>query len=144
MTEEEFNEISAIYKFKKYANISSNDKHEYAEIKCLLEHEPSSIGGYVYLWVETSSNKVSIKYVGKAGKTMRARCTQHQNGFKHSKTGQKHSSNILAGINANKTYHVYYRESSVRKLLGEKVPMCSVEELAFITKLNPCWNKITS
>ena len=102
--------------------------------------------GYVYVWVEKDKLGISIVYVGKAGKTMRARCNQHESGFRGgSKKGKTHSNRIVAGILAGKRYSVYARKSASQTLLGvPDVSLGCIEELAFIRKLSPPWNSITS
>lgn len=46
--------------------------------------------GFVYLWVEISEQAHTVVYVGKAGKTLKARCNQHIAGFHGgSGTGEK-------------------------------------------------------
>jgi len=141
MTEDKFKELIDKYGFKRYADIvDSNDgRAKFDNV------EPSCTGfGYVYLWVEESNNDVKVVYVGKAGKSMEKRCDQHRGGFNGgSKTGERHSKNIVNGIKEGKKYHVYARKSEMREILGEKdISMCCIEEIALIKKLNPPWNSM--
>ena len=96
--------------------------------------------------VEKTGDNLLIVYVGKAGKTIKARCSQHRRGFKGgSKTCSKHSNNIVRGIQEGKSYCVYARHSERDLVLEEKgIPMCTVEEIALIQKFEPDWNKIFS
>ena len=98
--------------------------------------------GFVYLWVERSDRQFHIVYVGMAGKTLKARCTQHQRGFNGSTTGRAHFSRLSAGLDAGKQYDIYARRSELGEILGEsKIPMVCAEELAFIKKFRPPWNR---
>ena len=99
--------------------------------------------GFVYVWVEHSSDDSSVVYVGKAGNTLHVRCNQHTSGFRNSKTGQKHANRIRLGIRSGKRYFVYARKSQVSEVLGEiNIPMESVEELALIRMFSPEWNAL--
>jgi len=140
MNKVEFEKFLDKFEFRKYADIVSNGEHALFENK-----QAEGIGcGYVYLWVEKNRGKFKVVYVGKAGKTMKRRCSQHLGGFRGgSKIGEAHSSNILKGIKAGKRYFVYDRKSKTRKFMGESdIPFCCVEEIAFIKKLNPPWNSL--
>jgi hypothetical protein len=102
---------------------------------------PGAERGLVYLWVERTKQQYSVVYVGMAGKTLQARCGQHQNGFVGSVTGRAHAQRLRAGFEAGKLYEVYARRSDPGEVLGETgISMVCVEELAFIKKFRPSWN----
>ena len=129
MTKKEFDAFNQTYRFDYYADIKESKDKTHADYSDLPDWEKT---GWVYLWVEEDNSEVKVVYVGKAGKTMRDRCKDHVGGFKGgSKTGKKHSDNILAGIATKKHYCVYARKSGA--ILDD-------EEQAFIQKLNPPWN----
>ena len=140
MNKVEFEKFLGEFEFRKYADIESNGKH--ALFKKI--HAETICEGYVYLWIEKYRGKFKVVYVGKAGKTMKRRCSQHLCGFRGgSKIGKTHSSNILKGIKAGKRYMVYDRKSKIKKFMGESdIPFCCVEEIAFIKKLKPPWNSL--
>jgi excinuclease UvrABC nuclease subunit len=97
--------------------------------------------GYVYLWIENNADNISIVYVGKAGKSLDKRLSQHRGGFKNSTTGRKHADRFREGISRGCTYEIYARKSNTKTLFNEKdIPMECVEELAFIKKFQPKWN----
>ena len=130
MTKKEFQRFLRENEFKEYADIKSNGEHAIFYIDS-CQANWSSIG-YVYLWAEEDESSIRVVYVGKAGKKMKKRCNEHRGGFKGgSKTGKKHSDNILDGIARKKHYCVYARKS---------VTILDDEEQAFIQKLNPPWN----
>lgn len=151
MTREEFDKFCKKYAFKPYAKIvKSKDGHaDYSDPENWSDHKNWTGIGYVYIWAEEYRSNVTVVYVGKAGKTMKARCSQHLGGFKDgSKKGIKHSKDILTGISDHKTYSLYARLSDKKTIVDEeKISMCDVEEKAFITKLKKLqgpkslWNK---
>ena len=61
-----------------------------------------------------------------------------------SRVGEKHSKNIIDGINEGKTYHVFARKSETCEIPAEKdiLMSCVFEEIAFIKKLNLPWSSI--
>ena len=138
MNRVEFDAFLNTYKFKKYADIVSNGKHACFENKQVEKAN----SGYVYIWVEKDKSKFTVRYVGKAGTTMRKRCNEQAAGFRGgSKIGIKHSKNILKGIKDGKIHEVYARVSKVGTILGEpEISFCTIEEKAFIKKLKPSWN----
>lgn len=144
MTRKEITTFLQEHNFRKYADIVSDGNHALFNIFQTTQAYWTG-NGYVYLWVEEDKFSVKVVYVGKAGKTMKNRCAQHLNGFRGSSTtGISHSARILGGISAGKQYCVYARKSSSKTIMGKKVSMCSVEEIALIKKLNPEWNSIAS
>jgi hypothetical protein len=84
-----------------------------------------------------------VVYVGKAGKTLKERCDQHQAGFVSSTTGKKNARKLRKGMCEGKTYHLYSRLSASGTVLKEKwICMAAVEEIALIRKFNPPWNPL--
>ncbi|MEY3759316.1 MAG: hypothetical protein RIR39_807 [Pseudomonadota bacterium] len=126
------------YSFSKYADIIRNSNGEIKFSKVLSTELPDF--GYVYLWLELDDHKKNIVYVGKAGKKMSNRCSQHEAGFKTSSPGKKHKQRILEGMESKKTYSVYCRKAPIQMVLDEFVCMLSAEEEALIKKINPQWN----
>lgn len=96
--------------------------------------------GWVYLWVKvTPEGGFDVCYVGKAGKTLKGRGSQHAAGFKR---GSGRGS-VLAQqlgeylkLDASKKIHVYARKSPNQTVLDENdISMCETEERAMIMKL---------
>jgi hypothetical protein len=100
--------------------------------------------GFVYIWVERFESTFSIVYVGKAGKTLRARFGQHKGGFNGgSVTGKKNAVLINKGLSEKNRYLVFARKSPLIEILGEHIPSESIEEIALIKKLHTnLWNRI--
>lgn len=115
------------------------------------EHKNHKHEGWVYVWVKVDAlgGLFDVCYVGKAGKTLRARCNQHTRGLNGgSKRGLAHAVRIVEWLMASPTneIHVYARQSAKQKVLDEaKVSMCEAEERAMIQKLRKqgaeLWNK---
>lgn len=132
--------------FEHYANLNAVEgeiRFSYLKEK----QEENKEKGYVYLWLEMNKKDdvFRVVYVGKAGRTMRERCSQHQSGFRgtsKSPAALKNAANIQAGVTCGATFHVYARKSGAMVLFGERVSMHSLEEEALIKKLSPAWNKI--
>ena len=100
--------------------------------------------GFVYIWIEQFESSFTIVYVGKAGKTLRARFGQHKGGFNGgSVTGKKNADLINKGLSKKKRYLIFARKSPSIEILGEQVPSESIEEIALIKKLKSnLWNRI--
>lgn len=140
MNHRELSVILQQYQFEKYAEIKSNGSHAYFQPESTVEEKK----GNVYLWVEELNATFEVVYVGKAGKRMKDRCSQHFGGFKGgSIAGKRNSSRIVKGISEKKIYHVFSRQSEKATVLGEgNISLEAVEELAFIQKFNPPWNTL--
>jgi hypothetical protein len=132
-----FLDLVARYRFAKAGKICrSGDRVTFVLSSDGKEH------CFVYLWVERSDQQFHIVYVGMAGKTLKARCDQHQNGFTGSPTGRAHHSRLNSGFDAGKQYEIYARRAELGEILGEsQIPMVCAEELAFIKKFRPLWNR---
>jgi hypothetical protein len=129
---------------KEYSFIGSgeifcpNDRFNFKLLSASDEH------GFVYLWVEVSEHFHTVVYVGKAGKTLKARCDQHIVGFHGgSNAGLKNARLLRKGIDKGNRYFLYARKSPLVTLCGEdNIPCECVEELAFIKKFKPTlWNR---
>lgn len=103
------------------------------------KQEAASSFGWVYLWIKVNdAENFDICYVGKAGKTIRNRLTQHEGGFNGgSKKGLKNAQMIRDFLENNKDgkIQVFARKSADNVVLGEdRVSMCEAEERAIIQK----------
>ena len=114
-----------------------------------VDGEYANIKSWVYLWVSVKGGKLNeVFYVGKAGRTLKARCAQHQGGFIKSKTGQKHAEKIERFLNESldNRLELHARIAKNGEVLDEEgTSLCEAEELAMITKLrrlnHKLWNK---
>ncbi len=99
--------------------------------------------GYVYLWVEVGESDHVVRYVGKAGGTLEARCRQHEGGFAGgSKTGVGHADRLRKGLVTSRRYLVFGRKSDSGTIADQAgICMSSVEELAFILKFQEAFGK---
>jgi hypothetical protein len=88
---------------------------------------------------EDASKRFDVCYVGKAGRTLWARCNQHVGGFHGGSTTGISRKNMISeylkgGVDRKIT--LYARKSPDQTILGEhNVSMCEVEERAMISKL---------
>ena len=65
----------------------------------------------VYLWLsQLSSDEFEVMYVGKAGKGIKKRLKEHQNGFKRSPMGMKSANLIRQLLTQKKTLSIHTRE----------------------------------
>ena len=127
--------------FIKYANILQKSGHAFFDNFPTTEPEGM---GFVYLWVEIDGQSKTIVYVGKAGKTMRKRCFEHDKGFSgisKSAAALRNSEKICQGIASGKNYNVYYRKSETMTIFDEKISIHCLEEEALINKLKNTTNK---
>lgn len=114
--------------------------------------ENSKLHGCVYLWVLKNDKGVQgICYVGKAGKTLKARCMQHRGGARQSSSGsnkgRRNANKIHAHLQDNKngSIQIYARCSPHGLILDEQVNLCEIEEKAMIEKCKKVfelWNKL--
>lgn len=98
----------------------------------------SKVNGLVYLWVKYNNDvAVDIAYVGKAGKTLKDRFSQHRGGFNGSngKTGANIAARITEWVNGtDKRLLIWARPSLVTSINDEQISMVSVDEESFIQK----------
>jgi len=99
--------------------------------------------GLVYIWVKTvNSAIVDVTYVGKAGRTLKGRLSQHKGGFTDKtrirKTKKSNRDKFCEWLSANTAngLKIYARHSPVQSVCDEMVSMFSVEEEAFIQKFH--------
>lgn len=96
----------------------------------------------VYVWVANkASSDYRVLYVGKAGKGVHLRCSQHMDGFVNSGTGRKNASELKRYLNDGYDVCVYARESNVMEIFGETVSLYSAEEDALCAVLSPVMNR---
>jgi len=96
----------------------------------------------VYVWVASKAGSdCRVLYVGKAGKGVDLRCTQHMGGFVNSGTGRKNASELKRYLDAGYDVRVYARESSVMEIFGQAVSLYSAEEDALCAALSPVMNR---
>lgn len=68
--------------FEHYANLNAVEKGEIRFSYLKGKQEENKEKGYVYLWLEMNKDDVfRVVYVGKAGRTMRERCSQLRAAF---------------------------------------------------------------
>lgn len=134
MNNADFLKLIKDYNFEEAGEIHCQDDRFSFDLKT-ENHEH----GFVYMWVEVSKQIFTVVYVGKAGKTLRARCSQHRGGFRSgSNTGLRNARLVQQGISNGKRYLIYARKSKPLPFLlcGEdNIPSECVEELAFIQNL---------
>ena len=142
MNKEEFEKIMICYKFEKVAEITKSGSGK-IEFSYLKGKEQEGVG-FVYLWVEVNEKTYNIVYVGKAGKIIKYRMSQHKGRFNSKKLPNEGKRDlIINGLNQNHQYFVFSRKSESKKVLGEDVPGEIIEEIAFIKKFEGrLWNKL--
>lgn len=96
--------------------------------------------GWVYVWAKFRSGVfLDVCYVGKAGKTLHARCSQHIGGFRGStKKGLLNGQRVREFLSESDDHsiHLYARKSPEARVLDEEaVSMCEAEERAMIMKM---------
>ncbi len=139
MNTSDFFKLTNEYSFIKAGEICLfNDRFSFKQQSESNEH------GFVYLWVEVTKHAHTVVYVGKAGKTLKARCNQHLGGFHGgSGAGLKNAALLRIGMDRGCRYFLYARKSSLVTVCGEaNIPNECVEELAFIKKFkSTLWNR---
>lgn len=106
---------------------------------------------WVYLWVlKSRSGLEQVCYVGMAGGTLKKRFQEHTNGARPYPSGSVTGRNnvkkmdVFIGESSGNSISIYARKSKWGKVLGEKICLNSVEELAVIDKCKryfELWNK---
>jgi hypothetical protein len=96
--------------------------------------------GWVYLWIAIDrQSSFNVRYVGKAGKSLKARCTQHEGGFKGGSTkGVRHAERLKQYLSEGEDRQVlvFARKSPDVMVLDEPlVSLCEAEERAMLMKL---------
>lgn len=125
--------------FKKTGQIKLNSNKTFPEF--ILNDKKDKSTGIVYMWV---INDKSIKYIGKAGKTLKARNNQHESGFRKSKGKSETAKGITNGqalleiLKRRGNKISIYSKKSVKKIFhGQKVSLCDAEEQALIKHFKP-------
>jgi len=139
MNKSDFLKLTNEYSFIEAGEICRlNDRYSFKLQAASSEH------GFVYLWVEVTEHAHTVVYVGKAGKTLKARCDQHLGGFHGgSCAGLKNAALLRKGMDHGYRYFLYARKSPLVTVFGEdNIPYECVEELAFIKKFkSTLWNR---
>lgn len=96
--------------------------------------------GWVYLWIAIDrQSSFNVRYVGKAGKSLKARCTQHEGGFKGgSAKGVKNAESLREFLTKgdDRQVLVFARKSPEATILDEPlVSLCEAEERAMLMKM---------
>ena len=109
-----------------------------------LEGGSGSESPAVYVWVahRPGDDAGAVLYVGKAGKGVKRRLGQHQNGFINSGTGRKNAA-ALRGVISDQDLSVMVmaRVSESATLFGKTVSMYAAEENALCELLAPQLNR---
>ena len=139
MTHQQFDAFCSQNDFRYYADIEIAPSRKYPAPgvvrPAFRKWRPEWSTGYVYLWVEEDPASKTIKYIGEAGGTMRARCKQHEAGFRStsgSPTGKKLAQKILDGVAIGKRYRVY----------GQSACAPHSAQNRWIAIIQPPWNTI--
>ncbi|PFG53745.1 hypothetical protein ATG98_2897 [Marinobacter sp. LV10R520-4] len=109
-----------------------------------VKKSKSSESPSVYVWasLRRDADEYEVLYVGKAGKGIDQRCSQHQGGFTNSGTGRKNAEALKAILDVEGAeIHVFSRESKTTEIFGQKISLYSVEEDALCAVLNPRLNR---
>jgi hypothetical protein len=102
----------------------------------------SSNNASVYIWVACKPDgQHQVLYVGKAGKGVHLRCTQHVAGFVNSGTGRRNAEELRRYLNDGYEIRVYARESGAMHIFGHEVSLYAAEEDALCSVLNPVLNR---
>ena len=98
----------------------------------------AKVTGLVYLWVKCDqTGVVDVAYVGKAGKTLKGRFSQHKGGFSgaNGKTGENNATRITEWLsNPDHSIMLWARPSPTMTINDEQMCMVSVDEESFIEK----------
>lgn len=90
--------------------------------------------GVVYLWLDITDES-AVKYVGKAGKTLQKRLSEHVGGFRGgSKTGLRNAALITHCLSQNGCIKVFARHSGMMQVNDEMINSYSIDEESFIMK----------
>lgn len=123
---------------------AENWKMECAESHdvCVPKNIDPCSGAAVYCWVAraNATGAGTIKYVGKAGKGVRKRHGEHQNGFTGSGAGLKNARLLRAAFRDGYQVELWFRKAAKAEIFGLGVTLQSVEEEVLIEHLQPEWN----
>jgi hypothetical protein len=137
-------EIVAALGFRKVGQITLKESTTHPRF--VLDGEFNGRGaqdhahGWVYLWIAIDrQSSFNVRYVGKAGKSLKARCTQHEGGFKGGSTkGVRHAEYLREFLTKgdDRQVLVFARKSPEATILDEPlVSFCEAEERAMLMKM---------
>ena len=137
-------EIVAALGFRNVGRISLEESTTHPRF--VLDREFNGRGahyharGWVYLWIAIDGQgSFNVRYVGKAGKSLKDRCTQHEGGFKGgSKKGVRHAERLkeyLSEGNDRQVLVLVRKSPDVTVLDEPDVSLCEVEERAMLMKM---------
>lgn len=109
-----------------------------------LADAPLASAPAVYLWLAHAdgAEAVEVLYVGKAGKGVARRSSQHQNGFVTSGTGRKNAAALNKILKDQGMFvTVMVRSSDIVSLFGKTVSMYATEEDALCALFGPRLNR---
>ena len=96
----------------------------------------------IYIWLQPLDNdNYKILYVGKAGRGVDVRFSQHERGFIESATGKKNAKLIREVLNENNNIEIYSKTSETICFFNQKIYAYSSEEEAFAAAYSPLWNR---
>ena len=96
----------------------------------------------IYIWLQPlDNNNYKILYVGKAGRGVDVRFSQHERGFIESATGKKNAKLIREVLNENNNIEIYSKTSETICFFNQKIYAYSSEEEAFAAAYSPLWNR---
>ena len=98
----------------------------------------------IYAWVEVTTEgcPISVLYVGKAGKTLKARCRQHTDGLANakSKVGRRNARALREAFERDNSVVIYARKSATARIFEQTVTLNDAEEEAANYVLKPKLN----
>ncbi len=113
--------------------------------KRLPDHIPTEAPS-VYVWTAELKEKASyeILYVGKAGKGVDRRLSQHRAGILNRVRGNKNTGKddiVTILSDSGRNFYVFSRKSDTQEIFGQEVSLYSVEEDALCSALRPSLNR---
>jgi hypothetical protein len=94
-----------------------------------------TLKGNVYLWVvEEDELPKEVLYIGKTGKTISGRGSDHLSGFRNGNRGRKISDLLKEVLIKDKVIGIYGRHSDRIIMFGQEVSLCETEEKALINR----------
>ena len=126
------------YKFKLTHKliIKNNDLIKFKKLK-----ESKKLPS-IYIWLQPLENdNYKILYVGKAGRGVDVRFSQHERGVIESTTGKKNAKLIREVLNEDNIIEIYSKTSDTICFFDQKIYAYSSEEEAFAAAYSPLWNR---
>jgi hypothetical protein len=131
-------EVTSLQKATKNSSRKNCVREQKLHFELNEKWKSPELVGLVYLWVVVNKNSiVGICYVGKAGKTLRKRCREHEQGFRGpacngSNSGLEKRNRICEFLDQGLEVQVYARASKTGVFFGQEVSLCASEENAAI------------